>query len=352
MKTLHLLCEYGGDGKLHGCGYIRLIHPLTHASVKDKVTVSIADYAHELPKQPVDAVIIERLVRPNLTYIAADYLLQQFAERDIPVLYTIDDNLIDLNRDPSIWHFPSEEHRMVFRLLASQARGVIVSTPLLAERMKRLNPNVTVVPNQMDERLFHPPKPLPRQEKLRLGYMGTATHIDDLLMILGPLRRFLSDYRDRVELELLGVAEPQHIKGLFGNLPVIHTLVPRKEMPYPRFAPWMQQQIQWDFAIAPLKRSAFSDCKSDLKMLDYGILGIPGIFSAVPSYADTVHHEENGLLATNDEESWYHALTRMTEDDVLRERLRKNVTDYSWNHRTLKQHATGWVDAVDGLLAA
>ena len=64
----------------------------------------------------------------------------------------------------------------------------------------------------------------------------------------------------------------------------------------------MRQHLRWDVAIAPLEDDAFTRGKSDLKYLDYAALGIPGVFSDVRPYRDTVRHRETGLLAANEPE--------------------------------------------------
>ena len=137
--------------------------------------------------------------------------------------------------------------------------------------------------------------------------MGTLTHEADLRMVLAPLRALLSRHAGRVRLELVGGAAGQRMASLFEGLP-FRMRDPGNEDPYPRFVPWMRQHLRWDVAIAPLEDDAFTRGKSDLKYLDYGALGIPGVFSDVRPYRDTVRHRETGLLAANEPGAWAEAL--------------------------------------------
>ncbi len=350
MQRIHVIRERDAMGHLHSCSYIRLQQPLTHPTIAQDVSVTFED---EQEPDTIDAAIIERLVfEQKFGMQDALTMLAHFEKRDVPIIYTIDDNLLDLNRDPGIWHFPTEEQRAVLRLFATRASGIIVSTDELADRLSGLNNNIVVVPNQIDERHFTQPPARQAGDKVEIGYMGSATHLQDVLMILQPLREFLYDNRDTVELELVGVASANHIQGMFGDLPVKHTLVPKAYAPYPKFAGWMLENVQWDFAIAPLARNSFSDCKSDLKILDYGILGIPGIFSDVPSYHSTIRHGENGMLAANEPQAWRDTLQTLTDDAGLRAKLSDAISDEVWSNRTLAQQAKRWVEAVETIIKA
>ena len=137
---------------------------------------------------------------------------------------------------------------------------------------------------------------------MTIGYMGTLTHEADLRMVLAPLRALLRRHAGRVRLELVGGGARQTVRRRSSRACRSATLHPRHEDAYPKFVPWMRRHLRWDVAIAPLEDDAFTRCKSDLKYLDYAALGIPGVFSDVRPYRDTVRHRETGLLAANDRE--------------------------------------------------
>jgi glycosyltransferase involved in cell wall biosynthesis len=338
---VHLFHEFDIVGRPHGCSYIRLLQPFSHPLLKHlKVTKGAT-----LPPETPDVAIVERLWQPGLRVEQAENLLSLLAQQKIPMVYTLDDNLLDLNLLPGLKPFPTDEQRQVMRLLAQEARGVIVSTEPLAARMCQFNRQVAVVPNQLDERLFR--KRVPRaNDRITFGYMGTLSHMDDLLMILQPLRRVLHRYRDRIHFEMIGIGEPDRIQTMFEGLPVHCHKLTHKQAEYPNFLEWVQTHMRWDFAIAPLADTPFNASKSDLKVLDYGILGIPGIFSRTPSYRDTVRNGKNGLCIPNDDAAWEQALVQMIDDGVARQHMAKTIEDEIWNTRTLAQHAPEWEAAV------
>jgi glycosyltransferase involved in cell wall biosynthesis len=66
----------------------------------------------------------------------------------------------------------------------------------------------------------------------------------------------------------------------------------------------------------------FNSCKSCIKYIDYGSLGIPGIYSRSPVYEEAVSNEETGLLVNNTAEEWAAAMEKLYQDKQLRDSLR------------------------------
>lgn len=346
MKKLkvHVLYEYGIDQRPHGCAYIRLLLPLGHPSNAESLSVSTGqEYAK------ADVIVVDRTWFPGVTPAAAEALVRKARRDGARILYSIDDNLLDLqpvgfNRSP----FTAEE-LMAIRYFAREADGVIVATATLKERLSRLNGNIFVVPNALDERLWAdrssaaPPAGADRRKVI--GYMGTHTHDSDLMMILQPLRTTLRKYARQVELQLIGVVADSAVLGAFEGLPV-SVLDVGGHVEYPAFAQWMSGTVKWDLAVAPLEVDAFTRCKSDIKFLDYSILGIPGIYSRGPVYGGTVRHLETGYLADNDTRSWAEAFELMLTDDALRRRLAQAAQAYTLSERTLRRCAANWGEVV------
>jgi len=344
---IYILFEHGPDLETHGCGHIRLLRPLSYP-----VPGISWDIRHglDLPDNPLDVIILERLWKPGrITLTIAEQLVRNVRERKAVLIYTLDDNLLDLNLDTSDCEFPHQEQRMIARFFSREADGIIVSTETLKKRLQKLNKNIQVVPNALDERLFpYRKEPLPaqrRNDSLTFGYMGTFTHTDDLMMLLEPLRTFLREQAGNVKFELVGVTMDSRIIDLFEGLPV-YTLHPRSKTAYPRFVKWAAEHLQWDFAIAPLKESRFNNAKSDIKYLDYAMLGIPAIYSNVYAYRALVVHGETGLLCENSPEAWLAALRLIYADNSLRDHIRSNAFSYILQNRTLKHRANDWFQAI------
>jgi glycosyltransferase involved in cell wall biosynthesis len=333
-----------GDGLPYGSTYVRHLLPLTHPTVADRVTLTHGSDAR-IP--PCDVLVIERHVlwpeREQRERLAS--VLEAFRARGVRIVYALDDNLLDLNRERP-WRYPSETLRGVIRFLAREADAVVVSTPALAERLAHLNANLRVVHNALDERLFGgPTEPSSPRRPLTMGFMGTLTHETDLMMVLRPLRGLLRRAKGGIRLEIVGGVEGSRFAAALDGLPV--RMIETGDMhEYPKFVAWMRRSIRWDFAIAPLEDDPFTRCKSDLKYLDYGALGIPAIFSDVRPYRETVRHRETGLLVPNDPDAWATALGELAGDDVQRSRLSLAARDEVHSTRMLTTNAVGWLEAL------
>ena len=175
--------------------------------------------------------------------------------------------------------------------------------------------------------------------------MGTRTHAADLLMILAPLRDFLRSHKAEIELELVGVFADARVARCFDGHPV-RVLDVGDAVHYVKFIPWAAKHLQWDFALAPLQDSPFNNSKSDIKYLDYAMLGIPAIFSAVSAYTGSVAHGETGWLCANTTEDWSAALEGMFSDAALRAAMARKARAHVSAKRTLMHCAVQWLDVV------
>ncbi|GGD87488.1 hypothetical protein GCM10010911_52400 [Paenibacillus nasutitermitis] len=334
--------EYGLDLVPYGTSYIRLLLPFKHKS-NELITVTSGTDIDDLAS---DVYIVERLWRPDINLNMAENLIKRIKRARKKLIYTLDDNLLDLafNRGGAIW--PTNEQKNIIRLFAKEADGVIVSTVPLKERFDKFNKKVIVVENAIDDKLQGVEmvrKDQPSDEVV-FGYMGTPSHEADLKMILPAIREVLTK-NDNVRFEIIGVMEQQYINKVFGNLNV-KLLNTTGNVEYPKFRKWMGNTVNWDFALAPLEENRFSKCKSDIKVLDYGILKIPGIYSDVSIYRENVRHLQNGYLTNNDNEHWFEAVEFMIRNKDVRDRLADNVYKYTKTNRTLDVSAHRWGEAV------
>jgi glycosyltransferase involved in cell wall biosynthesis len=85
------------------------------------------------------------------------------------------------------------------------------------------------------------------------------------------------------------------------------------------------------FAIVPLggredsETLFFNSCKSCIKYIDYGSLGIPGIYSRSPVYEQAVTHMKTGYLVENTQPEWETAMETLFADKSLRDSMRRQA---------------------------
>jgi glycosyltransferase involved in cell wall biosynthesis len=340
--SVHVISEHGGDRRAYGCSHIRNLLPLAHPANRPHISMTSSfDYA------PADIVIVERAWEPHTNVMEADELVARAKTDGACLIHTIDDSLLET---PSI---PSAS-RTIVRTLCRAAAGVIVSTPFLKDRFSRLNPRVHVVPNALDERLFFADTvmaPRGSGEKLVVGFMGTLTHEADLMLVVQPLLALLRRHAGDIEFQIVGAVSDRSWLRVFDGLPVAKLEVPPESVEYPAFIGWMRRNLSWDIAIAPLADSPLNRGKSDIKFLDYSALGLPGVYSAVPPYLETVRQGETGILVANSPAEWYEALETLVRDPALRSSIATRSQEYVRSQRTLEHCATAWREAVLAILA-
>lgn len=346
---VHVLYEYGSDARPHASSVLRLLRPLDHPAAREAVEAS---FGMELPNGAVDAVIVDRLWRPDVSLERAQRLVARVRAAGSRLLYALDDNLLDLRAERGDW--PTPEHEQILELWLRQADGVIVTTPALRERVAALNRFVEVVPNVLDERLL-----VRRRTELRdtpfgarpvvIGYMGSATHAADLRLVLPALRRLVAARPGDVALELVGVADGDALADDLAGLPVRIVAPKAPEREYGPFLVWFTATARWDIAISPMVETPFTRCKSDVKYLDYAAICAAPVVSRHPAYSATVVEGQTGM-ACGDGDSWLTALLALVDDDELRGRLALGASEYLRRERVLAVRAGALPAAVVSIL--
>ncbi|MBN2391080.1 MAG: hypothetical protein JXR84_10160 [Anaerolineae bacterium] len=368
---LHVLYEYGQDCRPFGSASIRLLRPLTHPVFRGKLVVTSGQTYQDTP---ADAVIVDRLWRPDISLAAAQQLRAQVSHVGARLLYALDDNFLVLAQERKDWQ-PTIDQLQALEFFLRESDGILVTTLCLQEALRAHNPHIAVVPNMLDDRLLdgrgvgkdiyaisweqrisrlwsavRRARHNWRRSRTTIGYMGTFTHDDDLLMVLPALREIWQHYGDKVAFELLGVAVHTQTRQLLQNLPVRIVQVKTRRVEYSHFIQWFSRVVNWDIAISPLCDTRFNQCKSDIKFLDYSAIGSAGIFSRVPAYATTVRHGETGWLAENTSQAWGEALDTLIRDSVLRKRMATAATRYLYTERIVQRAAEYWLAALEKLL--
>lgn len=353
MLRVHVLYEHDQDLRPRGAAYVRWLLPLRHPANHGHFQVT----AGPAYVEGAQVVIVDRLWRPaapSLTEVEA--LVCQVRREGATLIYGLDDNVLDWPGDQEGGLGLTPLQARIVRYLAREADGMIVSTEALRERFQCFNPCIEVVPNALDERLFgfSPPGadlPASRARQV-IGFMGTYSHDADMMMVLQALRAVFSRRPGRLELHLVGGIAQAAVVQTLSRAPVQVVPLSAPTDAYPAFVPWMARVLHWDLAIAPLEDTPFTRCKSDIKFLDYSLLGIPGIYSRVRPYASAVRHLETGWLVDNTPEAWAAALDQLLEDAVLRARLSQAAYSAVRPARILRSCAVHWRIAILKIVAS
>lgn len=213
------------------------------------------------------------------------------------------------------------------------AHMVTVSTPYLKSQYDKYNKNVVVVPNAIDFEVWHKVEPSD-DGLIRIGLFGSNSHYKDWKEAVDSIKRILAEYpQTRLCINGWLVMEEakegaaiydlkRHFKfpdyfadmGLLDN-PQVEMYEPTEIQDYPK---WLMDK-RLDIGLAPLTDSRFNRSKSNLKYIEFGAMGVPGVYADLEPYAD-VKHGVTGLKASKPID-YYTQLKKLVENQELRRQI-------------------------------
>lgn len=260
------------------------------------------------------------------------------------VIFDLDDLLLDLPYDhPNLATYGQPAVLFPVMQALVEADAVTVSTPALADYCSEFNRNVWVLPNYLNDSLWSlTPKTnhVSPNTPLVVGFMGTDSHIPDLLLLRDILGKIAQRYSGRIHFHFWGCPPPAELRECIGADQL--TWTPFSLASYPEFIARFSQ-ITWDIFLAPLRDNLFNRCKSAIKFLEYSAINVPGVYARLPPYTTVVTHGENGFLAQTSEE-WEHYLSLLIESPELRYEMGRKANATVERDWLLSRHAHEWAE--------
>ena len=285
-----------------------------------------------------DIVIIQRDF--PLFWQGYQQVIQLARQYGKPVLFEIDDLLLQMPEDHSHWsEYIGALVAMMYAVI--DADLVTCSSIALMDYLKQFNPNIYLLNNYLNDRLWTIQNPLSSSksaDRITIGYMGGETHQLDLETIQDALLRIVVKYKGRVSLRFWGGRPPE----LLLESPHVDWIQIYEEN-YSEFVKFFNQQ-RCDIFIAPLRDNQFNKSKSVLKFLEYSALGVPGVYSALEPYTQIVVHGTNGYLAAS-QEDWEKHLLQLIENQEIREQIAKEAQKTLKDNWLLSHHYEEWLAA-------
>lgn len=272
----HKIAAFHAD--IQGCGHYRIIQPmqamLDAGLCRGGISPEIFSPNLAL-RSGADTLVFQR---PN-TEIMLNHLKALTPLKGIKKIYEVDDQLSKVPLKSAHYdHMPKDLRGKMLKAIGLCDR-LVVSTEALAHELGSYNDDVRVVLNRLAPAMWGATPPdrqaraqQPRGRKPRIGWAGGISHQGDLEMVADVIK----DLADQVDWVFMGMC-PDSIR------PYIQEFVPGvPTLEYP--GKLMAITQTWDLAIAPVESNAFNDCKSNLKLLEYGWCGVPVVCSDVTPY--------------------------------------------------------------------
>ena len=312
-------------------GHYRVTAPLAELEAAGRV---IARVAYESPS----TVEIERL-SPDTIILQGRYsdgsaadILRMKKYSNALRIFELDDYIVSTPKKNSHARNKPVNTEQMLRDGIALCDRVVVTTQALADVLSSMHNEIRVVPNML------PPQPwatLTSQrrtaKKPRVGWGGGTSHTGDLEIIADVVR----ELADEVEWVFFGMC-PDALR------PYIHEFHGTLDL---QSYPYKLASLNLDLALAPLEFHIFNDCKSNLRLLEYGACGYPVICTDTRAYEGYLPCTK---VHSNSTEEWLAAIRMHLADpeasyrmgDQLREAVHR---DFMLRGDNLQHWLWGWL---------
>lgn len=253
-----------------GCGHYRLMQPFKSqqdAGLIDGALSMGLMHVADLERYDPDVILLQRQIGEER--LEAMRRMKAFS-RAFKV-YELDDYLPNVPmKSAHKQHMPKDIVKSLRRALSYVDRFV-VSTEALADAFSSFHHDIRVAENKLPPDWWQGLQGERRISKRpRVGWAGGAGHTGDLELIADVVKA-LADEVDWI---------------FFG-------MCPEKLRPYVKefhvgveisLYPAALARLNLDLALAPLEQNLFNECKSNLRLLEYGACGFPVVCSDVGNY--------------------------------------------------------------------
>jgi len=313
----------------------RLFNPMLRANMQINRGIIDGEFL-TAPIKNSDVVVFQREFPANLSNYLA--VMSQAANLGKPVVMDLDDDLLALpihHPDRVKLNYAKAQIPILTGML--QATALTVTTPYLADLLRKYNSNIFILPNFLDDSLwqFNAPQIEPVEDKIRIFYMGTVTHVPDLEMLKPAFRALAMKYPGRLEFMFYG-ANLEFAE----SIPATITNCQSETFVYADYVKVALSQ-KANIAIAPVEDIPYNHCKSSIKFFEYSAMGLPGVYSRVTPYALVVEDGINGFMASTISE-WIDALSQLIENPHLRESVALAAQETVRRDWLLSDHAHLW----------
>lgn len=301
------------------CEHYRFIH--------NKIRpILISEYARIAPDTVVFQAAVNDIQLSQLEQLN-DYL------PDIFRVYTIDDLLTNVP-EQSPAHMELKRHfydvKTRLRKALQFSHRLIVSTQPLADLCIDMIDDICVIPNRLSKATWLSVTSLQNQgSKPRVGWAGAQQHQGDLAI----MNEIVKATADEVDWIFMGMC-PDEIKPYVREY---HHFVPINEYPE------KLASLNLDLAVAPLEIHPFNEAKSNLRLLEYGVLGWPVICTDIYPYQT---NNPPVVRVKNDVDSWVTAIRQLLTDKAALADAGLALKAWVIQHYMLEDHLDEWLDAL------
>jgi len=312
-------------------GHYRVTQPFIELSAADRIIGQIAYDAPttiELERRSPDVIVLQG--RYHEASMEDTVRLKTFS--NARRIFELDDYVISVpKKNAHGRHMPTNLEAVVKRGISLCDR-VVVSTHALGNALSSMHHDIRVVPNMLAPHLWTGRRAQRRTSfKPRVGWGGGTSHGGDLEIIADVIRQLA----DEVDWVFFGMCPPD----LRPFLKEFHPAVSLEAYPA------KLSSLNLDLALAPLEYHIFNDCKSNLRLLEYGACGYPVICTDTEAYRGYLPCTR---LTGNTTEEWLEAIRMHLADPQASYRMGDELhevvmRDFMLRGDNLQYWVNGWL---------
>lgn len=306
--------------------------------------------------------------------------MRKFKNAGAIVISDIDDYWVPFHGHPARQLVLSKGVHVSIKKIQQEADWVTTTTEIYAKHIRKLNKNVYILPNSIDDSLPMWKHKREDTDKVRVGWIGGSSHERDLKRLDGTFNKLYTDpeLKGKFEVVMCGydtrgtmteinpetgeqkVRKLRPEESIWNKFELIFNdygrapegqYIRRNTLPITRYG---YHYNALDICLAPLDQHTFNECKSELKLIETGIHKLAIIASDLYRYGEMINHGENGLLVDprKDHKLWYKYIKQLILDPDLRAKLGQGLYDTIYPKYTLKyqtERRCAWYKSLLGV---
>ena len=331
-KNLPRILAYANDN--WASGFYRVKAPLSALAANNQISCHFLPESRqkrtasyfEINKQETDVLLLHNFLSNNQLHALKQYR----AYLEIPMVLSMDDLLTEIpGYNPYSHSNPSNIDSNIKQALTLVDR-FIVTTDYLANKFAHLHKDIVVINNLLPHELwFSEDINHTDNLKVRIGWAGAGQHAKDL----NWLQPVINATKEHVDWVFYG-DKPDFIDSADHSIE-FHTHTPLAD--YHR----KLKSLKLDIAIAPLTLNNFNKAKSNLRLLEYGALGITTLCSEIENYNDSP-----AIKLKNSPEIWIRKIISLANNKEIRRKNGKEMYDWVNENYVLENNLAKWEKAL------
>lgn len=299
------------DGSYSGSCYHRISYCIEKLQEKGLVQLFITDKLSEENLKDKDVLFYSYYT--NLRTSELSILRTKY---NFKIIVDIDDNLELDKKNPSYTFWNHYKIGDFVKKNIITADLVIVTNEALKKKFDGLNDRIEIIPNAINfgHDQFHGYKS--PSEKIRIGVIGSLSHLQDYEILRNPLKRILGDkgIMDKCEF-MIGGVNTGNIESENAWAKITNSIFQKKARCYEALPPdtYMNLYNNLDLLLIPLEANEFTSMKSDIKILEATCKNILVLASNVEPYKSS----DLGFIPINSQKDWYLEIKKIVKTGII-----------------------------------